>query len=210
MADRSPLSSGVLQEIRARIILSTPADHLLLHETELAKQYGVSRTPIRRMIQALVHEKLLTTQTGVGSVPVDLIPGNRGQDFLVYAQIARASAQVPSNRVTADIRMRMMGIAQLARLETQKTPELFVRTALESAYATSDIVRDPILSEALANARFRTIRWLVQDCRANPNPFWVRTVGNFDRAARILAENDPALYLETVADIVETMSKAAG
>jgi DNA-binding GntR family transcriptional regulator len=39
-----------------------------LREEELAKEFGVSRTPIRQVLQALEYEGLVTSKPGIGSV----------------------------------------------------------------------------------------------------------------------------------------------
>ena len=54
--------------IRKRIYTLEYAPGEALREEELAKEYNVSRTPIRQVLQALEYEGLVTTKPGIGSI----------------------------------------------------------------------------------------------------------------------------------------------
>lgn len=54
--------------IRTRIYTLEYAPGEALREEELAQEYGVSRTPIRQVLQALEYEGLVTTKPGIGSI----------------------------------------------------------------------------------------------------------------------------------------------
>ena len=60
-------SKEIYDEIRRRICLLTYAPGMLLKETELALEFGVSRTPIRDVLHQLKFEGLIETRNGVGT-----------------------------------------------------------------------------------------------------------------------------------------------
>ena len=60
------------REIRERICLLTYAPGTKLREEELAAEFGVSRSPIRRVLSRLEADGLVETRHGVGSIVVDL------------------------------------------------------------------------------------------------------------------------------------------
>ena len=58
--------------IRERICLLHYPPGNQLNETELAAEFNVSRTPMRRVVQQLSHEGLLETKNGVGTIVTDI------------------------------------------------------------------------------------------------------------------------------------------
>ncbi len=59
---------AIYRDIRTRICLLTYEPGAMLSENALATEYGVSRTPIRRILQRLEFEGLVTTKQGVGTL----------------------------------------------------------------------------------------------------------------------------------------------
>jgi len=66
-----PLVRGLREQIatrlRADILAGRLAEGTPLHEVELARQFGVSRGPIRESLQQLVHEGLLVAERNRGA-----------------------------------------------------------------------------------------------------------------------------------------------
>ncbi len=60
-------SKEIYDAIRRRICLLTYEPGKLLKETELAVEFGVSRTPIREVLHQLKFEGLIDTRNGVGT-----------------------------------------------------------------------------------------------------------------------------------------------
>lgn len=62
-----PRPDDIYHELRARICTNriTPGD--LLHEETLARQFAVSRSPVRRALAKLEHDGLVEIQHGVGT-----------------------------------------------------------------------------------------------------------------------------------------------
>ena len=192
----------IQNELRARIFLAPLDSPLVFRETDLAKEFGVSRTPIRQILQGLAHEQLVETQTGVGTVLTDLRPQDRERDLAVFSQIALAASRVPGNLITYEIMTRILGLAQMFEPEDNRDLKLFISLAAESAEATSQIISDPILADALAASRWRVIRWRIRDFHDNEEAFWVKTIRSFQRTASAVRTRDASHYLETIADAV--------
>ena len=64
---RRQSSVQIYEEIRRRICLLAYPPGMLLKETELAVEFGVSRTPIRDVLHQLKFEGLIETRNGVGT-----------------------------------------------------------------------------------------------------------------------------------------------
>ena len=57
----------IYETIKARICTNEIGPGALIFETQIAEEYGVSRTPIRRIFARLEHDGLIRTRRGVGS-----------------------------------------------------------------------------------------------------------------------------------------------
>src|SRR3982750_3276441 len=74
------LSPSIYEELRDRIcILRYPPAHVL-RESELAAEFGVSRTPIRQVLQRLEVEGFVETRNGVGTIVT-------GVDFKAFRDV---------------------------------------------------------------------------------------------------------------------------
>ena len=62
----------IYMEIRERISLLMYTPGKVLSETELASEFNVSRTPIRRVLQRLHHEGLTEVHNGIGTIVKDI------------------------------------------------------------------------------------------------------------------------------------------
>ena len=62
----------IYQVIRERISLLHYPPHTVIGEIELADEFNVSRTPIRRVLQRLQYEGLVDIRSGVGTVVTDI------------------------------------------------------------------------------------------------------------------------------------------
>ncbi len=63
---------SIYRTIRERICLMHYPPGSLLRETELAAEFGVSRTPIRQAIKQLEFESLVVSKNGVGTLVTDI------------------------------------------------------------------------------------------------------------------------------------------
>lgn len=79
----APLSrlDDIAQKLRLRICLMDPAQPHILYENRLAEEFGVSRTPVRQVLQRLAYERQVETRTGVGTVVPQLEGARAAQDF---------------------------------------------------------------------------------------------------------------------------------
>lgn len=207
MSKQRPRHADIHTALRARIFASDPEKTLILRETDIAKEFGVSRTPIRQVLQALAYEQLVRTQTGVGTVPTVLDPKHRERDFLAYSQLALAAVNLPGNKITNEIKMRVLGLYHMLQSSENRTLDLFVSLAQESGEATCQVISEPIISDALAAARWRVVRWRIVDLRTDPDAFWAQTLTNFERSSTAVMTGKPDQYLKAIAQVVQGMSK---
>jgi|TARA_B100002003_G_scaffold15476_1_gene12882 DNA-binding GntR family transcriptional regulator len=70
--NQSERFNRIYKAIRERICLLDYHPGTLLNEGLLAEEFGVSRTPVRNVLQRLGHEGLVETRNGIGTIVTDL------------------------------------------------------------------------------------------------------------------------------------------
>src|SRR5690606_33100655 len=118
--------------LRTRICLLDYPPGSRLREEDLAEEFGVSRTPIRRVLVKLEAEGLLRSIHGVGTIVTDIDVDELEQVYQLRVELAeligKLSPVLPSEKKLADFR------AQLARCEkliAQPDPREFARINME-------------------------------------------------------------------------------
>lgn len=96
------------REIRDRICLLDYAPGTRLSETELAEEFGVSRTPLRRVLARLEDEGLLSSVHGVGTFVTDVNLDALAQTYQLRMELAGMIGHVmplpPSKALLAEFR----------------------------------------------------------------------------------------------------------
>lgn len=133
-----------LADLRRRILTLDLAPGSDLDEVSLSSEYGLSRTPLREILQRLAGEGYVTIASHRGAKVASMDITTMRTFFqtapMIYAAIARLAAECRSS----------------AALETLKTTQTQFRQAIDAA--------DPAAA-ALANHRFHAI---IGDMAANP------------------------------------------
>ena len=99
------LREAIEEEIATGVLL--PGSHL--DEVELAKRFGVSRTPLREALRLLLGEGLVEHRGGRGTVVTQVSPSRLIEMFEVMAELEAMCARLAARRLTD---------ADLAALET--------------------------------------------------------------------------------------------
>lgn len=90
------LRESIEEEIATGVLL--PGTHL--DEVELAKRFGVSRTPLREALRLLLGEGLVEHRGGRGTVVAQVSPSRLIEMFEVMAELEAMCARLASRRVT--------------------------------------------------------------------------------------------------------------
>ena len=132
---------------------------MVLHEGKLAQEFGVSRTPIRQVLQRLAFEGLLETRSGVGTIASPLEPSQRDQHFSVLAEMFRLGTGfcVPSFDISS--RSQIATIVELSRVANDNPLFTYFYIRSEILILISALVCDPIVADALTAMVWRALRW---------------------------------------------------
>lgn len=101
MAQNTDFDS-LYKEIRTRIYLTEYPPGEALREEELAAEFGVSRTPIRRVLHRLEFEGLVTSQRGIGTLVTAVEVKALKEVYAFRLKLAKLVGELSSPRITED------------------------------------------------------------------------------------------------------------
>lgn len=120
------LSDQLRERIEERIVVGEYAPGTRLDEVEIAKAFGVSRTPIREALIQLAAAGLVESRPRRGSVVAEVTPRRLQEMFEVMAELEAVCARLAAERATAEERRALLD-AHVAceRAMRAKDPDAF-------------------------------------------------------------------------------------
>ncbi|GKY88448.1 GntR family transcriptional regulator [Sinisalibacter aestuarii] len=133
-----------------------------LSEEALAEEFGISRTPLRRVLGRLEAEGLLRSVHGVGTIVTDLDAAEMGQVFRLRLALTDLFATLDPVAPDTDFVARFRRLRDKVRtLNDAPTPEGFTRLNRELFLAMLDLTANAPLRDIAEQLYFRTTRiWL--------------------------------------------------
>ena len=196
----------ILEALRTRICLTPPTDSFPLGEGLVAKEFNVSRTPVRQVLQTLAREHLVEIRPSVGASVVRLTPESRAQSFEVYRDLTAIAAKLAEGRpLPTAVGMEFAGIWGILSSGPEQSTDLYVSLMVRIQAALSLAVEDQIVLDAMLAAFWRMIRWRVQDIACDPNLHWERFRHNVQLANEATRMGDPSHMLRTIAGLSDRM-----
>lgn len=181
---------AIHRELRERIcLLRYPPGHAL-GETALAREFGVSRSPVRRVLGRLESEGLIERRHGVGSLVTTVDYDRLADVYALRMRLAELMGEMdPRPRPESDIgAVRRLRGRVLALAERRDEPA-FARLNLEYAEVLFEGVGNRALRDTMERLFFQTARiWLHGMARMD----WREEVDIF---ARELADVADAMVL---------------
>lgn len=178
-------------------------DETLLHETELAQRFGMSRTPIRQVLQRLAYERLVQTRSGVGTVATPLRDADRARDLTTYCGILDAIRMHPAAALTvpqhADVQVLRSFAEALSPDDAEMQYELLSRTH----GVLRALVADPVLADAFSAAFWRAVRWHMRDLAAEPARATARLRAQIEHATGYAGRAPADLFARLAAQAAE-------
>lgn len=137
-------------EMRNRICMLDYPPGTVLSEVALAKEFGVSRTPIRRVLHKLEYMGLLQIRNGVGTIVTDIDLKTFKETYDLRKRLAELMGELSPAGITAD------HISRIDRLIT-RTEKLRAKKGRFRDYAliTNDL--QTLLSDLTGNNPLREI-----------------------------------------------------
>lgn len=136
---------------------------MVLHETSLTEKFGMSRTPIRQVLQRLAYERLVETRSGVGTVVVALDPETRLRDSHVHKGLLQAVLLLELPQISIAQHSDLMAVAGMASLAHDSDRDLHYDIWNRLHALLSGLIPDPILKDAFSASYWRIVRWKMND-----------------------------------------------
>lgn len=177
-------ADSISNALRKRICLEPPTATPVLHEQEIAAEFGVSRTPVRQALQRLAYERLVEVRSGVGTVVSPLDPERKDEDIAVALALAGVAAEIEGDKP-----LSVEANAYILALERQVTEsdEMDLETNFTIRSTVIQIITremtNDILADALKSALWRLFRWRMEEARAMGNGIDPRLVQVMQRQA---------------------------
>lgn len=143
-------------------------DETLLHETTLATEHGMSRTPIRQILQRLAYERLVYTKSGVGTVVVPLKNADRYRDFTTHRGVLAAARLHEFPDLTLAQQSEIIALG--AMLDAMQDPDLdgFYTLMQHLHGIVSALITDPLLQSTVTASNWRITRWKLKSAQEDP------------------------------------------
>jgi DNA-binding GntR family transcriptional regulator len=111
----SRLSEPLAERIEESIVTGAYAPGLRLDETELAAQYGVSRTPVREALIQLASAGLIEMRPRRGAIVAEIGPHRLVEMFEVMAELEAMCGRLAARRITQTEQQALVNAHQACR-----------------------------------------------------------------------------------------------
>lgn len=178
----------IYSAIREKICLLEYRPGALLSEDELAQQFGVSRTPLRRVLSRLEAEGLVESQHGVGTIVTDFDDDTLKEVYQFRLELASLVGRLtPLARSEADLaRMRTLA-ARGKRLAAAPSLTEFARLNLDYSLELTSMIGNRPLKETVQRLFFLAIR------------IWIKTLAE-DRL-----KTEAGIFREEIEDVLKAL-----
>jgi len=159
----------IYSAIRERISLLDYAPGQRLSEESLAREFGTSRTPIRRVLAKLEDEGLLRSVQSVGTIVTDFDLSHLSQTYRLRMELAELIGRVdpapPSEALLTRLRELSM---QAAALRNRPDARVFARVNMHVFHVIITLTENEPLREVSERLYYRTAR------------IWIRSLSSAD------------------------------
>ncbi len=146
-------------ELRDRICLLEYPPGALLSETEIAKEFGVSRTPIRRVLHKLEFMGLVQVVNGVGTIVTDIDLKTFKETYALRMRLAELMGELSPVEISADHIAQIDGLlARAQTLQRKRDPDEFAAITNDLQKMLSDLTGNEPLRETIDLLYFRVAR----------------------------------------------------
>jgi DNA-binding GntR family transcriptional regulator len=164
-----------------------------LREEDLAGEFGVSRTPLRRVLVKLEAEGLLRSVHGVGTIVTDIDVDELAQVYELRIELAELVGKLSPVIVDAALIARFRDIrARCDRMVAEGDPREFSRINMEFFHLFTTLTTNEPLREISERLYYQTAR------------IWLKTASRLERFDELL-QNEFVTFQREVADITEAV-----
>ncbi|WP_108126257.1 GntR family transcriptional regulator [Saccharospirillum mangrovi] len=139
---------AICNDVRKRICIGEFQGGEVLFEEKLAKEFEVSRTPIRQVLHRLALERFVETKSGVGTLIIPADRTNFRDDLTVLVDILKITAELGPLPLDDDDRLELAALSQLSKMLVK---QFSVGTFWTVCYRYNDLIRHKIRHDLLSD-----------------------------------------------------------
>lgn len=164
-----------------------------LREEDLADEFGVSRTPVRRVLVKLEAEGLLRSVHGVGTIVTDIDVEELAQVYELRVELAELVGKLSTVPVAEALIARFRAIRDRCdRMVHRSDPREFAQINMEFFQLFNSLTENVPLREFSERLYYQTTR------------IWLKTASNLAGYEQLL-HNEFVIFQREVADITEAI-----
>ena len=154
----------IYREIRQRICLLDYAPGQQLSEAALAEEFGISRTPVRRVLARLEEEGLVQSVHGVGTMVTDADIAELEQEYRLRVELTALTGRLdPVFPDGAYMTRLQILIDRAADMSRGGTPKSFTQLDMDVFETLMDLTGNEPLRQILERLYYKTKRlWVVR------------------------------------------------
>jgi len=180
----------IYRTLRSRICLLDHPPGERLREEDLAEEFGVSRTPIRRVLVKLEAEGLLRSMHGVGTIVTDIDVDELEQVYQLRVELAELIGKLsPIQPDAAKVAEFQAQLARCDALVARPDAREFARINMDFFHLLNSLTANEPLREISERLYYQTTR------------IWLKTASRLSQYEEMLRK-EIVIFHREVADIV--------
>lgn len=157
----------ICNEVRKRICVGEYSDGQALYEEKLAKEFEVSRTPIRQVLHRLALERFVETKSGIGTliIPADKVSFEDDQHVLV--QILKMMADLSPVEIDTEDRIELATLLHMSQIIIK---DFSVSTYWNTCYRYNYLIQQKIRHDLMSDTSHILFCRLYRRLLVSPTP----------------------------------------
>ena len=184
-------TTGIYETLRDRICLLDYPPGSVLREAALAKEFGISRTPIRAVLQRLEHGSLVTVRDGVGTIVTDIDVAELCDIYEMRLKIAELIGVLSPRDITLEDEAAAQALLERAkRLVNDYSASEYWQINHAQHALIADLIGNSVLREAWDQLYYRSARFWYREASRTPEGVAQYLVAELSEIPRALRQRD--------------------
>lgn len=184
-------TASIYTILRDRICLLDYPPGTVLREATLAKEFGISRTPIRAVLQRLEHGSLVTVRDGVGTIVTDIDVAELCDIYEMRLKVAELIGVLAPRDITPDDEAAAQVLLTRAKrlVDDYSASEYWQINHAQHAL-TADLIGNSVLRETWDQLYYRSARFWYREASHTPEGVAQDLVAELSEIPRALRQRD--------------------
>lgn len=183
--------NSIFHILRDRICLLDYQPDDILRETALATEFGVSRTPIRAVLQRLEHGQLVMVRDGVGTIVTNPNVAELSDIYEMRIKMAELIGVLSPRAITTEDEVAIADLLKRTRhLVDAYNPSEYWRINHAQHALIADLIGNSVLRETWDQLYFRSARFWYREASRAPAGVAKDLVAEISDVARAYHQRD--------------------